>query len=160
MTLKSSLVIFQALETLQSQWPLQLQQPPWPQCHLQPHFTKKNHWSWWLAPKWPILFPFCGLEHQKSKFSLISEPFLSRGCWGQPMLLFWKMIDETQISKPPEATTHHDSRNYGPFYPSEPFTFAHFNMRHPVNQLLEILWDFGFLKKSPLKPFSLILRYG
>ena len=31
------------------------------------------------------------------------------GCWGQPMLLFWKLVDETQISKPPEPTMNHKS---------------------------------------------------
>ena len=31
------------------------------------------------------------------------------GCWGQSMLLFWKLVDETQISKPPEPTRHHNS---------------------------------------------------
>ena len=41
MTLKSSVVIFQASETLLPQWPLQPQQPPWPQWPLQPHFFKK-----------------------------------------------------------------------------------------------------------------------
>ena len=30
-----------------------------------------------LAPKWPILVLFCGIDHQKSNFSLISAPFLS-----------------------------------------------------------------------------------
>ena len=25
------------------------------------------------------------------------------GCWGQPMLLFWKKIDKTQMSKPPKC---------------------------------------------------------
>ena len=41
MTLKSSLVIFQALEPLQPQqphWPLQ---PQWPQQSLKPYFIKK-----------------------------------------------------------------------------------------------------------------------
>ena len=32
-----------------------------------------------------------------------------RGCWGKPMLLFWKLIDETQKSTPPEPTKHHNS---------------------------------------------------
>ena len=27
-----------------------------------------------------------------------------RGCWGQPMLVFWKLVAETQISKPQEYT--------------------------------------------------------
>ena len=33
---------------------------------------------------------------------LNSSSFSLRGCWGQPMLLFWKLVDETQISKPQE----------------------------------------------------------
>ena len=41
--------------------------------------------------------PFCGMDHQKSKFSLIYGIFSVGGCWGQPMLLFWKLVDETQI---------------------------------------------------------------
>ena len=35
--------------------------------------------------------------------------FSVRGCWGQPMILFWKLIDETQISKPPEPTKHYNA---------------------------------------------------
>ena len=27
-----------------------------------------------------------------------------RGCWGQPMLLFWKLVDETQMPWPQECT--------------------------------------------------------
>ena len=56
-----------------------------------------------LAPKWPILIPFCGLDHQKSKFLLVSCNFDVRGCWGQPILLFWKNIDKTQMSPSPEC---------------------------------------------------------
>ena len=40
-----------------------------------------------------------------SNFSTLSV----RGCWGQPKLLFWKLVDKTQISKPPEPTRHHNS---------------------------------------------------
>ena len=29
------------------------------------------------------------------------------GCWGQPMSFFWKLFEETQIPKLPEATRHH-----------------------------------------------------
>ena len=35
--------------------------------------------------------------------------FSVRGCWGHPMSLFWKLIDETQISKPPEPAMDHNS---------------------------------------------------
>ena len=52
-----------------------------------------------LAPKWPILVQIF------TDFSTFSVA----GCWGQPMLLFWKLVHETQISKPPEAARHHNS---------------------------------------------------
>jgi hypothetical protein len=72
------------------------------------------------------------------------------------MLLFSKLVDETQMSKPPEATRHHNSRKllipllrkvvleewlavvtqpiatFLTLYPLEPFRITHFNMRHPV----------------------------
>ena len=57
-----------------------------------------------LAPKWPILVLFCGMDLQKSNFSLISDALFVRGCWSQLMLLFWKLVDETQMSKPLEPT--------------------------------------------------------
>jgi hypothetical protein len=54
------------------------------------------------------------------------------GCWGQPILLFWKQTEETQMSKPPEATRHPNLIKYWSFYPSEPFSFNHFTLIHPV----------------------------
>ena len=63
-----------------------------------------------LVPKWPILVPFCGMDHQKSNFSLIFDTLSVGGCWGHPMLIFWKLVDKTQISKPPEPTWHHNSK--------------------------------------------------
>ena len=34
--------------------------------------------------------------------------FFVGGCWGQPMLLFWKLVDETKMYEPPKATRHHN----------------------------------------------------
>ena len=62
-----------------------------------------------LAPKWPIPVPFCGMDHQKSNFSLISDTFSVGGCWGQPMSFLWKLVDKTQNLIPPKATRHHKS---------------------------------------------------
>ena len=135
MTLKSSVVIFQALELLQAHWPHRPLQPHWPLQPQKPHFTKNFlilMVGSSLAPKWPILAPFCGMDHQKSNFSLISDTLSVRGCWGQPMSFFWKLVDETQISKPLEATRHHKSKKYWSFYLSEPFSFDHFTLIHPV----------------------------
>ena len=63
-----------------------------------------------LAPKWPLPVSFCGIDRQKSNFSLISDTLSVGGCWGQPMSFFWKLVDETQIFAPPEATKHHKSK--------------------------------------------------
>ena len=45
-----------------------------------------------LAPIWPILAPFHGMDYQKCNFSLISGTLSVGGCWGQLMLLFWKIV--------------------------------------------------------------------
>ena len=54
-------------------------------------FEKKNV----LVESWKFM----------SNFSTLSI----RGCWGQPILLFWKLVHKTQISKLPEPTRHHNS---------------------------------------------------
>ena len=36
--------------------------------------------------------------------------FSVRGCWGQGMSVFWKLVDDTKKCNPPEATRHHDLR--------------------------------------------------
>ena len=33
-----------------------------------------------------------------------------RGCWSQPKLIFWKLVDKTQMSKPLEPTRNHNSQ--------------------------------------------------
>ena len=49
-----------------------------------------------LAPQWPILVIFCGMDHQKFNFSLI---------YGTLSMLFsWKLVDETQMPKPQKYT--------------------------------------------------------
>ena len=85
-----------------------------------------------LAPKWPISVPFCGMDHQKSHFSLISDTLSVRGCWGQPMSFFWKLVDETQMSNPREPTMRHYQIKLLILLPPETFTLDHSQMRHPV----------------------------
>ena len=57
-----------------------------------------------LAPKCPIPVPYCGIDYQKSKFSQIYVSLFVGGCGGQNMLLFWKLIDETQMPQSQECT--------------------------------------------------------
>jgi hypothetical protein len=54
---------------------------------------------------WKQLFLVRIMKYQ-DEFSTLSV----WGCWGQQMLLFSKLVDETQMSKPPEATRHHNLR--------------------------------------------------
>ena len=109
MTLKSSVVIFQTLELLQPQWPLQPQQPPWPQWPLQPHFIKNiTDCDGWIIPgtKMTITGPFLWNGSSKIQFFTDISAISVRGCWGQSMLLFWKLVDETQMPTTPEATSY------------------------------------------------------
>ena len=43
------------------------------------------------------------------KYHVEFSTFSVGGCWGQPMLLFWKLVHETQNFKPREPTMHHNS---------------------------------------------------
>ena len=56
-----------------------------------------------------LLSAFCGIDHQKFSFPLISDTLSVGGCWDQPILLLKKLVDATQILKPPQPTTHHSS---------------------------------------------------
>ena len=134
MTLKSSVVIFQALEPLQPQWSLQ------PQWASQTHFIKK-YLFWWfdypcVVPKWQILVSFSEMGHQKSKFSLISESFLSKTVQASQCYFFesWLMKLKCPSLISPQCTIN--QKNCWSFYPSEPFTLDHITMRHPVHLLL------------------------
>ena len=85
-----------------------------------------------LAPKWPILVPFCGMDHQKSNFSLILALFLSEAVEASRCQFFenwWMKLKCPLLLKPPATIVQENSQS---FYPSEPFRIYHFTMRHPV----------------------------
>ena len=94
MTLKSSVVIFQALKPLQPQWPQWPQQPQWPQWPRQPHFIKKS-----TDPDGLIIpdiqmtntSPFLWNGSSKIQFFTKIGNISVGGWWGQSMLLFWKL---------------------------------------------------------------------
>jgi hypothetical protein len=120
MTLKSSVEIFQTLEPLQPQWPPKPQQPPWPQWPLQPHFIKNiTDCDGWIIPgtKMTNTGLFLGNGSSKIQFFTDISTISVRGCWGQPMSLFWKLVDETQMPTTLEATSHHSSRKFSILLP-------------------------------------------
>ena len=102
----SEVLIFQTLKPVQSHW------PHWPLQPLQPQkafFTKELPDSDdWIIPGTNSC-PFLWNASSKIQFFTDLSIFSARSCWGQQMLLFWKLVHETQTSKPPEATRQHNS---------------------------------------------------
>ena len=85
-----------------------------------------------LAPKWPIWIPFCGMDHEKSTFYWYLRPFLSEAVEASLCYFFenWLMKHKSpNLLKPLGTIIHQNSQFY---YPSELFSFHHFNVRHPV----------------------------
>ena len=114
-----------------------------------------------LAPKWPILVPFCGMDHQKSNFSLILALFLSEAVEASRCYFFenWWMKLKCPLLLKPLATIVQE--NYQSFYPSEPFRIIHFTMRHPVVQLMHIkLSDLGYHVLEIQNLYSKTLKTG
>ena len=100
-------------------------------------FHQRTSWSWWLDHPWhqndQYWSFFCGMDHQKSNFSLISNTISIRGCWGQPMLLFWKLVDKTQMSKPIQSIRHYNSRKCLILLPLRAIYSRSFHYETPCN---------------------------
>ena len=104
--LDDSVVIFQALQT--SAASLTSVASATGLNSLYSHISSKNFlilmvWSS-ITPKLPIVVIFCEMDHQKPNFALIYGTLSGGGCWGQLMLLFQKLVDETQMLEPQEYT--------------------------------------------------------
>ena len=85
-----------------------------------------------LAPKWPIPVPFNGMVHQKSNFYWYLILFRLEAVEASRCHFFknWLMKHKCPTLLKPLATVI--QQNYWSFYPSEPFTFTRYTMRHPV----------------------------
>ena len=134
MTLKSSAVIFQALKPLQPQWLHWPLQPLLPNWSLQPCFIKGHpDPDGWIIPGTKMIKtgPFFWNESSKIHFSLISDTLGVGGCWGHLILLFWKLVNKTQMSTSPEHTKHHDSRKLSILLPLRAIYFSTFQYETP-----------------------------
>ena len=110
MTLKSSVVVFQALKLLQPQWPQRPQQPQWPHDLNSLISSKKvTDPDDLIIPSTQMTNTSPFLWNWSSKIQFFIDICYSswRGCWGQPMSFFWKLVDKTQMCNPPEDTRHH-----------------------------------------------------
>ena len=131
MTLKSSVVIFQALEPLQPLW------PHWPHQPLQPHFIKELPDSnGWIISGTKMTFTFPFLWNGSSKIQFFNDMyfiyFLSEAveaCW---CYFFENWLIKLQCPNLLKPLGTIIQENYWSFYPSEPFRILRSNMRHPV----------------------------
>ena len=81
MTLKSSVVIFKTLKSLQSQWTWQPQQPHWPQWPRQPQFIKNiTHLDGWIISLTKMTNTSSFLRDRSSKIQLFTDIW-SLFCW-------------------------------------------------------------------------------
>ena len=85
-TLKSSVVIFQALETSPASLTSVASVSSLASTASKVQFPQKTSWSWWSDHHWHqnnhCLSFFCGMDHQKSNFSLIYGTLSDGGRWG------------------------------------------------------------------------------
>ena len=113
------------------------EQSPWPQWPLEPHFNNKEilimmFWSF-LAPKLPMQVLFSWMHDHKSKFLLMYGTFSVRGCWGQPMLLFSKVVDETQMGKSRDYAARNISSKFSIFLPLRAISKKPYHYETPCN---------------------------
>ena len=85
-----------------------------------------------LAPKLSKLVPFCGINHQKSIFQWYLIPLLSEAVEASWYSFFKDRLKKLKCPHLLNKLGTLIQENYWSFYPSEPFTLARFNMRHPV----------------------------
>ena len=108
-----------------------------------------------LAPKWPIMVPFCGMDHQKSNFLLISDTHSAGGCWGQLMLLFWKLDNETQMGNPRDHAVRDILPKFSIFLPLRAILKNPYHYETPCTLLVLFnpIWHWGntFINVNCLK---------
>ena len=102
----------------------------------RPHCKRTSRSWFWIIPdtKMTNTFPF--LWNGSSKIQFFTDIWYSswRGCWGQPMSFFWKLVDETQMCNPPEATRHHNLIKLLILLPLRAIYFRTFQCEIPCNK--------------------------
>ena len=84
-TLKSTVVVLQALETSPASLTSMASATSLASTASKAQFPQKTSWSWWSDHHWhqnnQYWQFFCGMDHQKSNFSLIYGTLSDRGRW-------------------------------------------------------------------------------
>ena len=87
--------------------------------------------SSWPQPPWKPLF--VSLIIKNPFFLWYFAPSLSEALEASLWLLYEKYLLKVKCPLLLNMPSKKNQQNYWSFYPSEPFTIAHFNVRHPVS---------------------------
>ena len=106
--LDDSVVIFQALQTSAASLTSGASAASLASTASTAIFPQKTSWYRWFDHHWHQNDPYWSFFVEwiinNQIFYLYMVPLSFEGCWGPPMLLFWKLFDETQMPKPQEYT--------------------------------------------------------
>ena len=137
MTLKSSVVIFWALETSAVSLTTAASATSLASTASKALFPQKTSWSWWFDHQWhqndQYWSFFVEWIIKNSIFYWYMVPFLSEAVEASRCYFFknWLMKLKCPHLLKPLGTII--QQNCWFFYPSKPFSFVHFNMIHPVS---------------------------
>ena len=76
--------------------------------------------------------------------------FFVGGCWGQPMSHFWKLVDETQMYEPPEATGHHNLLKSSILLPVRANLLCNLQCETPCSTQLLSTWHYVYLQSAKI----------
>jgi hypothetical protein len=127
-------------------------------------FYQKNYSSWWFDHPWHQNYQYWSISvdwiiKNHSSFTDFST-FSVEGCWGQPMLLFWKLIHKTQMSNPPEAASYRNSTKLLILLPLRVIYFYSLYrvaLRHGLRTPRE---EIAFTARPKIHSHSQIFRYA
>ena len=110
-----------------------------------------------------LIFSLTSMFWRKKKWGRIRKyhvevlhPFCQRLLRPAYMLLFWKLIDKNQISKPPKPTRHHNSKNYW-FTCHIPYEIP-CSWKDSLKKIFEIVWG-SIIKQTYLQFFFSIFQH-
>ena len=98
------------------------------------------------------------LQNGSSKIQFFNDfsNFSVRGCWGQPMLPFWKLIYETQNLLPGEATMHHNSIKLLVFLPlrADLLCILHYETPCTTDFICKVLSHLSYITLSRVNKYK------
>ena len=103
--------------------------------------------EWFSWPQSPLKPLFVGLIVKNPVFLCYLAPSLSEAVEASLCHLYEIQGSKVKCPLLLNMPSKKNQQNYWSFYPSEPFTIAHFNVRHPVSTECNLTCEFGLIWK-------------